>query len=488
MALIQKTGTLLKRTALINLAAPQSNQITTLISGSHGIGKTASVSQTAKELNGYVLLQDGSTTKEGELPGLPLASENKDGSKEIMFVKHKVISAISRLEEAIYHRAKNEGFLNGRVKLLENGDISYKLKGSKEAVIIPAKEEYASIIAGEDNKFKFGTDLPLDIKLELIRTVYDKDGKVESLPEIPLLFFFIDEMNRTDEYTMKELMNIVLTRNINGYVLPWWVSMTSAINPATADSSYKVNDFDGAQLDRFLIINTTTNANEFINYGLDSGMSSEMMRFIAEHPDALQDKEHKSISRLISKPSPRSWEQVDLIGKYIDATNTSDFFTAEERKEVAGDKLELWSGKVGDSHANMYTAFLRKASDHIKPEEILNGKTGEIDPKVKQRFGKLSNNAAKLITVRETSTYIINKYDELHKLSKENPKEFAKWLSQIGEFLSVGGMLTQDEIMVFVKPITTNHIKLVLLIGKAFSAEVSSMHAQILAERKFSRE
>ena len=64
---------------------------------------------------------------------------------------------------------------------------------------------------------------------------------------------FIDEINRTENTVYKELMNILLTRSVNGYQFPWWVLFVGAMNPSTQNSVYATNEMDPAQLDRFLI-------------------------------------------------------------------------------------------------------------------------------------------------------------------------------------------------------------------------------------------
>ena len=217
MSTIKTTERLLKRACLINLVLPEGIAITPLLSGAHGLGKSAICRQVARDLGGESLTVEGGSLKEGEITGLPFAQTNADGTKEVRFVPYYQTGRIQQLEKLIHEKAK-AGFLGGRVKLLEDGSTVYTDSEGKH--VIPAKNAYSSIISGMDNQFEFGTDLPAHVKLELLKS-----------KEIMPIVLFIDEMNRTDSQTMKELMNIVLTRTVNGYKYPWWVFIVSVLPP-----------------------------------------------------------------------------------------------------------------------------------------------------------------------------------------------------------------------------------------------------------------
>ena len=237
MPSINASKRLMKRIALINLSTPKGTALTTLLSGPHGIGKSQIVHAAAQELGGYALIVEGGSLKEGEITGLPFASKNADGSSEVRFVPYYQISNIQKVEKYYYQVARDKGFLNGNVKLTDKGTV---IKKDKEEVLIPNKTVVEQLIHGEINAHKFGEELPAEIKMKLIES-----------GEIRPVLLFIDEINRTDPQVMKELMNIVLNRNVNGYDFPWWVTVVSAVNPSSQSSVYAVNEMDDAQRDRF---------------------------------------------------------------------------------------------------------------------------------------------------------------------------------------------------------------------------------------------
>jgi len=74
MASIQKSATLLKRIALANWVNEKAGlNITAMLNGPHGIGKSMIIRSVANDLNGYCFTVEGGSLKEGEITGLPFA-------------------------------------------------------------------------------------------------------------------------------------------------------------------------------------------------------------------------------------------------------------------------------------------------------------------------------------------------------------------------------------------------------------------------------
>lgn len=67
---------------------------------------------------------------------------------------------------------------------------------------------------GDENRYALESITPTQ-KLDML-----KSG------EIKPVIVFIDEINRTENSVYKELMNILLTRSVNGYRFPWWVLLS----------------------------------------------------------------------------------------------------------------------------------------------------------------------------------------------------------------------------------------------------------------------
>jgi len=184
------------------------------------------------------------------------------------------------------------------------------------------------------------------------------------------VIIFIDEINRTENTVYKELMNILLTRSVNGYQFPWWVFFVGAMNPSTQTSVYATNEMDPAQLDRFIKIKVGDNTREWLNYGKAIGVSPEILGFIKDNPKCLSasDKELDDDEKPL--PSPRGWDMVDTI--LASEPMLRPFFTDKENdpKVVEKDMKHLVSAKLGASVATMFFASLVAQTRALMPEEI----------------------------------------------------------------------------------------------------------------------
>ena len=83
MATIKDAKTLIKENYFTNLSADEGMNMTMMLSGPHGIGKTKIIQSAAKDLGGYCFTIEGGSLKEGEITGLPFAQQNADGSSEV---------------------------------------------------------------------------------------------------------------------------------------------------------------------------------------------------------------------------------------------------------------------------------------------------------------------------------------------------------------------------------------------------------------------
>ena len=87
-------------------------------------------------------------------------------------------------------------------------------------------------------------------------TVYAVHHKLRAIDEViaagGTVLLFIDEINRCEHAVQQELMNLILNREINGYVLSKDVRIVAAMNPA---DSY---DYEAVAMDAAQEKNTTT--------------------------------------------------------------------------------------------------------------------------------------------------------------------------------------------------------------------------------------
>lgn len=427
MPTIEKIATLTKRLYLSNLTAKDGLAITPLISGQHGIGKSQIVKKAAKDLGGICLTVEGGSLCEGEITGLPIVSKDDDNDTEVVFSKYYVIKKIYKLQKFYYEKAKTIGLLDGRIKIREeeNGNRYISIDG-KEKLLSTALED---VERGIDNYYNFDYALSGKLKEELIEK-----------GEIKPILLFIDEVNRTDSQTMKQLMNIILNKNVNGFDFPFFVMVISAINPSSQNSSYATNEMDDAQLDRFLKLKADANINEWIDYALSNNVNSEIVNALASVDKVFiqKDKSYNDESELT--PTPRSWEMVAHIWDVKDRVNKMRFFTPEEQKELNQDIRVLFRGKVGDNAARTILEAINNKENNIKPEEILNGKSEKIDVKIVTKFKGLRQLNQKVIT-DNIVRYLSENIDAIIKKGKSGKPEgkafYANFMAQLKEFSSL---------------------------------------------------
>lgn len=466
MPTIKASERLLKRTAVINFLANEPGlNITPMLVGPHGIGKSAICRAAAKDMGGYSFTVECGSLKEGELTGLPFASPNADGTSEVRFVKYFHINKIFQLEKMYYEKAKTTGFLGGSVRLeiADNGDESVIVENGKEKIVVSTKDAIDKVEAGEDNRFKFGEALDGKTKMALIES-----GEIR-----PVILFF-DELNRTDTMTMKELMNIILNKSVNGYDFPWWVSICAAINPCSQNSTYATNEMDDAQNDRFLRLKVDAALEEWIDYALAKHVNTDIVEGLAISEAIFQHKEKGYEDTTEMYPTPRSWEMCALIYDLINETNNTKFFSTEDKKFVDDDLRVLLRGKVGDNAARTMLENIARRENNIKPAEIITMKKKNIEPAIVQKFNAQKRLTQKIIA-DNVLNYLLNTIDDVKKNEKSTDAKkkeiYTNYMSQVKEFMNLLDTATQ---IVICKKMATSPYRerLFTKIAAVFSEEV----------------
>jgi len=421
MPTIEITKRLLKRLTLLNLVTPKGLAITPLLSGPHGIGKSQIIMKTAKELGGTALIVEGGSLKEGEITGLPFAFENPDQSKEVRFIPYYHVANIKKLQKKYYDQLKKTGFLSKTISLSDQG-ILVDRPGKK--VLLPFATDAEKTLKGEDNLYQWGEDLPYEVKLDLIMS-----------KEIQPITLFIDELNRTDPQVMRELMNIILNRNINGFELPWWVNIVAAVNPSTHGSVYAVNEFDEAQTDRFLKISLDANIEEWVDYALKHGLDNDVVMAIASMEDifVVRSKASEDVDNM--SPSPRSWEMVNYLVQYNPIFNETAFFSHSEKKFLHDDTEFLIRGKVGGAAGRLFLQNLQAdKTQKILPQELLDAKSSKLKPELVLKFKNMRKIRQKIIA-DNVARYL---GDHIESIERNTQKETIKFLeNQLVDFISI---------------------------------------------------
>ena len=167
MAKFKNIKRLLKRIIYTNLISENQLYLTPLLSGQHGIGKSMIIKQLADEIKGTMMVIDGGQLKEGEITGLPLQYQDRDGKISCRVLPYYRVERIQEQEKQIY------------------------LKRHKDAPVLDC-------LLGAENQYQ-ENNLSPEEKMNLLTT-----GEIK-----PVILFF-DEINRSDTQVYKELMNLLL--------------------------------------------------------------------------------------------------------------------------------------------------------------------------------------------------------------------------------------------------------------------------------------
>lgn len=327
MISINEAKRLVKRALLANLATDKRDlAITPLVSGRHGIGKSQMVKSIAKDLGGVCITIEGGTLKEGEITGLPYQYKDENGQIRFRFLPYYAVERIQAEEKRLFE-------LSGKTAAQE-------------------------MLSGDENRYAMN-DLTPQEKIDALIS-----GKVRPV------ILFIDEINRTENSVYKELMNILLTRSVNGYEFPWWVFFVGAMNPSTQNSVYATNEMDPAQLDRFIKIKVGDNTKEWLSYGKIAGIDPRILSFIKDNPKCLSSTAKDLDDEEKPEPSPRGWDMVDTLLSSEEMLRP--FFTDKENdpKTVEKDMKNLVAAKLGASVATMFFASIVSKARALMPEEI----------------------------------------------------------------------------------------------------------------------
>lgn len=273
---------------------------------------------------------------------------------------------------------------------------------------------------------------------------------------------------------MKELMNIILNRSVNGYDFPWWVQIVSAINPSSQNSTYATNEMDDAQLSRFLKIKVDANLDDWVDYALDKHLNSDVIEAIAVSETIFNHKEKSQEDESEMYPDPRAWEMVCHLFDTIFSINETRYFSGEEKSLVNDDLRVLVRGKVGDTAARTLFENISNKENNIKPAEILTGKQLNIDPEIVTKFNNQKRLTQKIIS-DNVVMYVADRIFEIdpYKTSKDEKKKayYMNFMSQLKEFAAMLDTATQ---IIFVKKFIKlpNGAKIFGMVSKTFSTTI----------------
>lgn len=212
------------------------------------------------------------------------------------------------------------------------------------------------------------------------------------------VILFIDELNRCDHAVAQELMNLILNREINGYVLDDKVKVIAAMNPSNkndgfSNSRYDVVEMDPAQEDRFVWVKIDSDIKEWINWGMskDGNINEHIIEFLSTFPEYL----HTPDLEETIKATPRSWERI---------SKAYNIYLNNKEKYSFDVLLNVVKGNVGTNIANDFGNFIiNLKTPLIKPEDIFSNEILSFD--LKERIQK-ENHSRLYILAKNSLKYL----------------------------------------------------------------------------------
>ena len=177
-------------------------------------------------------------------------------------------------------------------------------------------------------------------------TVYSIRGKRSIL--------FLDELNRSNLDVRQAALQLILNKELHSHKLPFikgeCTIITAAINPA---DEYQVDELDPALLDRFLHVTLEPDTKEWLAWARSANINDVVQAYLAENPTKL----HWTPKDGGIGATPRSWAK---LASFMD--NITKF-----PKEI---HFTLMKGKIGSALAGEFLSFYNNYSKVVKIEDV----------------------------------------------------------------------------------------------------------------------
>lgn len=238
------------------------------------------------------------------------------------------------------------------------------------------------------------------------RTIYATHNKLveveENVKKLGKCVLFVDEINRCDHAVQQELMNLILNREINGYVLNDNVFVAAAMNPSSRieefkDTNYQVVDMDPAQENRFVWLKMDSDPKEWIIWGIGEGnIHPKVIEFISSFQDYLKFRGRDEFI----EATPRSWERI---------SNALKIYEKNAFRE--GTLYNFVKGNVGTKIASDFITYLKEdKSGAVSAKDVLSMEV--LSQSVKDYIGEASHSGLYIL--------LMNLVREVMEKDKEN--------------------------------------------------------------------
>jgi MoxR-like ATPase len=325
-----------------------------LIKGLHGLGKSESVSQYAKEKNMHYEPLILSLMDTGDMLGLPV-TERVSGLSSTLW------SAPSWYNN-IVNAAWPETLVTDKLHF-EDKDLEAYVHKNKDSL-----NKNLEISRGELNELycKY-YNLPMDC-FQILRqnNVSYLDARRSVL--------FLDEFNRAPSDILNASLQLILDHRLHSHILPivngQETLIVAAINPANGD--YTVQEFDPALLDRFVSCEIQPDFKSWLTWAKENKVNQIVLDFLLDN----QRKFHYTPEDGSKGASPRSWTR---LAHYLDRIEDTP-------KNIMSHYI---IGTIGSALAAQFLVFYNNYSNNlttedlekaIKKEILKEAKKGKINP------------------------------------------------------------------------------------------------------------
>ena len=302
-----------------------------LLNGKHGIGKTSVVKQFAKENNMYLETLILSLKDPSDLLGNPYI-DHSETRKRTQFAEpdwfQKIVDKAwptkfywSDLE---FHDTELKKYAESQIEL---DDVVYRNT---------LNEIYCKFYNLDTRE------------LELTKEQYNV-----SCIKSQISVLFLDELNRALLDTRNCSLQLVLEKELHSHELPFVngrrTFICAAINPSDL---YQTDELDIALKDRFILINMTVDAFDWLDYARNT-VNEVICAFISENPDKL----HYTQKDGEDGSTPRSWEKL------------SEYLKNPIENNII---LEgIIRGKVGKEVGSLFYVYYKNYNSILKVEDIV---------------------------------------------------------------------------------------------------------------------
>lgn len=189
------------------------------------------------------------------------------------------------------------------------------------------------------------------------------DGRAEFLPYGNLLLmldateptvFFFDDFGQADVSTQKAIMQLLLSRSINGKKISPHIVFVAATNRQQDKAG--VSAILEPVKSRFTsIVNLETNLDDWVNWAIKNNLPSDLVSFVRFRPNLLTD--FVPTREIKNSPCPRT---IASVGKLLNL------------KVPAHLEYESFSGAVGEGFTAEFSSFLKLSRNLPSAKEIFN--------------------------------------------------------------------------------------------------------------------